>query len=82
MNFCMEDCSIELVVFWLDAEHFRHFDGNDDDIKLFAQHISESYSISLQWKVYYKECTELLVCTVGFYRSDCSPSFSLVVYSM
>lgn len=41
MNFCMDDCSIELVVFWLDAEHFRHFDGNDDDIRLFAHHISK-----------------------------------------
>ena len=37
----MEDCTIEFVVFWLDAEHFRHFDGRDDDIKLFAHHISE-----------------------------------------
>ena len=42
MNFCVEDCSIEYVVFWLDVEHFKHFDGNDDDMKLFAHHISES----------------------------------------
>lgn len=41
MNFCMEESIIEFVVFWLDTEHFKHFDGNDDDIKLFAHHISE-----------------------------------------
>ena len=41
MNFCVEDCSIELVVFWLDVEHFRNFRGDTDDMKLFAHHISE-----------------------------------------
>ncbi len=40
MNFCVEDNSIELVVFWLDVEHFKHFDGNTDDMRLFAHHIS------------------------------------------
>lgn len=43
MNFCVEDCSIEFVIFWLDAEQFRHFDGSDDDIKLFAHHIMLKY---------------------------------------
>lgn len=42
MNFCVDDCSIELVVFWLDVEHFKHFDGDTDDVKVFAHHISES----------------------------------------
>ena len=41
MNFCMEESTIEYVVFWLDTEHFRHFDGTDDDIRVFAHHISE-----------------------------------------
>ena len=41
MNFCVEDCSIELVVFWLDVEHFRSFSGDDDGMKLFAHHLSE-----------------------------------------
>ncbi len=41
MNFCVEDNSIELVVFWLDVEHFKHFDGNTDDMRLFAHHISK-----------------------------------------
>jgi len=55
MNFCMEDCSIELVVFWLDAEHFRHFDGNDDDIKLFAHHIGKLFYFSLSWEVHFRQ---------------------------
>ncbi len=40
MNFCVEDSSIELLLFWLDVEHFKYFDGNEEDTKLFAHHIS------------------------------------------
>ncbi len=41
MNFCVEDSSIELVIFWLDVEHFKYFDGDTDDMRLFAHHISK-----------------------------------------
>ena len=41
MNFCIDDSSIEFMVFWLDVEHFKYFDGAYDDIKLFAHHISK-----------------------------------------
>ncbi len=37
MNFCVEDNFIELVMFWLDMEHF---DGNTDDMRLFTHHVS------------------------------------------
>ena len=40
-NFCTRECSIELVMFWLDVEHFRLFDGDQEDLKLLAQHIGE-----------------------------------------
>ena len=41
MNFCVGDSSIELILFWLDVEHFKYFDGDKDDTKLFAHHISK-----------------------------------------
>ena len=28
-------------MFWLDVEHFKHFDGNSEDLKLFAHHIGK-----------------------------------------
>lgn len=42
-NFCTRECSIELVMFWLDVEHFRLFDGDQEDLKLLAQHIVLKY---------------------------------------
>ena len=47
MNYCVEMCCIELVIFWLDVEHFRYFDGDNEDMKLFAHHISECQYPSL-----------------------------------
>ena len=41
MNHCMSAGVIELVVFWLDVEHFKHFDGGAEDLKLFAHHIGQ-----------------------------------------
>ena len=41
MNYCMNAGVIELVVFWLDVEHFKHFDGGAEDLKLFAHHIGQ-----------------------------------------
>lgn len=43
MNYCVEMCCIELVIFWLDVEHFRYFDGDNEDMKLFAHHIMLKY---------------------------------------
>ena len=28
-------------MFWLDVEHFKQFDGGDEDLKLFAHHIGK-----------------------------------------
>lgn len=36
---CVNQSAVELVAFWLDVEHFKHFDGGDEDVKLFAHHI-------------------------------------------
>lgn len=47
MNFCIDDSSIEYMVFWLDVEHFKYFDGASDDINLFAHHISELLTYNL-----------------------------------
>lgn len=43
LNFCVADDSVELVVFWLDVEHFKHFDGSRDDLKLLANCIFLKY---------------------------------------
>ncbi|XP_062508238.1 uncharacterized protein LOC134184537 isoform X2 [Corticium candelabrum] len=32
-------------VFWLDVEQFKHFDGNQDDLALYAQHIISKYIV-------------------------------------
>ena len=40
LEFAVEEYMIEVVVFWLDVEQFKHFDGNQDDLALYAQHIS------------------------------------------
>ena len=29
-------------MFWLDVEHFKHFDGRNENLRLFAHHISTS----------------------------------------
>ena len=36
---------MEHVVFWLDVEHFKHFDGDHCDVKIFAHHISKFAAI-------------------------------------
>ena len=33
--------SIELLMLWLDVEHFRSFDGDQEDLTLMAQHLGE-----------------------------------------
>lgn len=46
MNYCMNAGVIELVVFWLDVEHFKHFDGGVEDLKLFAHHIGQYLGVN------------------------------------
>ena len=43
INFCIKDCSIELVMFLLDIEAFKNFDGDKEDLKLIAQHVVIKY---------------------------------------
>ncbi|XP_065899465.1 uncharacterized protein [Dysidea avara] len=43
LNFCVCDNSVEWVVFWLDVEHYKHFDGSRDDLKLLANCIIIKY---------------------------------------
>lgn len=47
INYCLSESAIELVVFWLDVEHFKHFDGGNEDLRLFAHHISESFTTTV-----------------------------------
>jgi hypothetical protein len=36
---------IEPVVFWLDVKHFKHFDGNQDDLAVYAANIGRENHI-------------------------------------
>ena len=47
LNFCVADDSVEWVVFWLDVEHFKHFDGSRDDLKLLANCIILKYMVEM-----------------------------------
>jgi len=49
MTFCVEDSSIELLLFWLDVEHFKYFDGDEEDTKLFGHHISECHILLMDF---------------------------------
>ena len=41
VNYCTKEYHIELLMLWLDVEHFRGFDGDQEDLTLMAQHIGE-----------------------------------------
>ncbi|XP_019852065.1 PREDICTED: uncharacterized protein LOC109581970 isoform X2 [Amphimedon queenslandica] len=43
VNYCVANDIIEYIVFWLDVEHFKHFDGSNEDLKIFAHHIVTKY---------------------------------------
>ena len=47
LNFCVADDSVEWVVFSLDVEHFKHFDGSQDDLKLLASCIILKYKVEM-----------------------------------
>ena len=47
LNFCVSDNSVELVVFWLDVEHYKNFDGSRDDLKLLANCIVIKYMTNM-----------------------------------
>ena len=34
-------------MFWLDVEHFKHFDGSQDDLKLLANCIILKYKVEM-----------------------------------
>ena len=41
VNYCTREYCIELLMLWLDVEHFRGFDGDQEDLTLMAQHLGE-----------------------------------------
>ena len=66
---------MEQVVFWLDVEHFKHFEGDACDVKIFAHHISKDcssvslflYSTHVFIRVYQSEAASVNVCAVLVY---------------
>lgn len=43
LEFCITSCSVEQVLFWLELEQYRHFDGPDEDQRGYAQNILHKY---------------------------------------
>ena len=73
VNYCTREYSIELLMLWLDVEHFRGFDGDQEDLTLMAQHLGEQLH------------TPVSVCVLLGEKPDsiryCSYRLSLVLHT-
>jgi hypothetical protein len=59
LQYGIDEYMIEPVVFWLDVKHFKHFDGNQDDLAVYAANIVAKYIV---------DGADLAVCLPGRIR--------------
>jgi hypothetical protein len=59
LQYGIDEYMIEPIVFWLDVEHFKHFDGNQDDLAVYAANIVAKYIV---------DGADLAVCLPGRIR--------------
>ncbi len=43
IRYCAASCTMEYILFWLDAEQFRHFDGAAVDVRMYAGNILRKF---------------------------------------
>ena len=49
-SFCVKDCSVELLAFWMDIEHFRQLRRTNAELIAFGHQISTSLA-HMVWAV-------------------------------